>query len=413
MPCIKIAESGVYDLSSLKNQQTDWKVQDKLGNTVYFNFCYYTDTDVGACGDSLGDNFAYMSARGTCSQLTSDSPGAEIVEASERTSLVDPTQTQEGVRIERAGGSECPQDSLRQLTFTVDVWCNPAYEQMPQDIEVLTEMDEYPTDPCNIYISMEHADGCVFWDMRPPMKVLGALMVGCGVILMIQGMRMQKTFMRFLVRLVVFFGLLALFYQLHFFDRIDPTALSKRGATEGYALVFACLIMAFIGQYVAGIIFQQSLRFGPTLIGAVAGWWAAIYLIISLNGAFGYFAAQGATDFVSPLWATIIEIFGVMFGGTIGNCYSFIFIVGIQTAISSYLVMRGCTLLILPGYPSEFIIMEAATSETNSILHLGWAFYLYVLWFLIMWVWTFRVQFDKIMDETGGDGIMSYDLSDD
>ena len=85
----------------------DWKVNDKFGNTVYFNFCHYTDTSVGGC-DSLGDNFGYMSAKGSCSQLTSDSPGAEVVEASERMSLVDPTETLEGVRIERAGGSECP-----------------------------------------------------------------------------------------------------------------------------------------------------------------------------------------------------------------------------------------------------------------------------------------------------------------
>lgn len=259
---------------------------------------------------------------------------------------------------------------------------------------------------------MEHADGCIFWDMRPPLKVLGALMVGCGVILMIQGMRMQKAFMRFLVRLVVFFGLIALFWKLHFFDTIDPTRLSKRGATEGYALVIACLIMALIGQYVAAIIFKQSMRFGPTLIGAAAGWWFAIYLIISLNGTMGYFAGAGAKDFVSPLWGTILEIFGVMLGGAIGNCYSFIFIVGIQTAISSYLIMRGCTLLILPGYPNEFIIMEAADSETNSLLHLGWMFYFYITWFLIMWVWTFKIQFEKVLDDTGGDGIMSYDLED-
>ena len=66
MPCIKVAEEGLYDLSTLKNQGADWKVNDKFGNSVYFNFCHYTDTSAGSC-DSLGDNFAYMSVKGSCS----------------------------------------------------------------------------------------------------------------------------------------------------------------------------------------------------------------------------------------------------------------------------------------------------------------------------------------------------------
>ena len=53
-------------------------------------------------------------------------------------------------------------------------------------------MDEYPTDPCNIYISMEHADGCIFWDMGPPLKVMGVLMIGCGAMLMVFGLTVQK-----------------------------------------------------------------------------------------------------------------------------------------------------------------------------------------------------------------------------
>lgn len=68
---------------------------------------------------------------GSCEQLTSNTPSAEVIEASERISLIDPEDTQEGLRITRAGGSECPADATRDLTFTVDIWCNPAYEQMP------------------------------------------------------------------------------------------------------------------------------------------------------------------------------------------------------------------------------------------------------------------------------------------
>ena len=237
---------------------------------------------------------------------------------------------------------------------------------------------------------MEHADGCIFWDMRPPLKVLGTLMIGAGAMLMIFGMRMQKMFMRFLVRIVSFVIILVVFWKLHCFDYVDPTALSKRGATAGYSIAIACIILAFVGQWVAGLLFTRFLRFGPTLIGLIAGWWFSIYFIISMNGFFAMFQSHGAADFISPIWATVIELFGIILGGAIGNCYSFIFIVAIQTCISSYLIMRGCTLLVNFGYPNEIVIMEASTSETNSLIHLGWMFYFYIIWFLVMWIAAFK-----------------------
>ena len=237
---------------------------------------------------------------------------------------------------------------------------------------------------------MEHSSGCIMWDMRPPLKVLGIMMILSGAILMIFGMRMQKMFMRLLVRIVSFVILLVVFWKLHCFDTIDPTALSKRNATEGYAIATACIILAIIGQFVAGMLFHRFLRFGPTLIGILAGWWFSIYFIISMNGFFGAFTSHGAADFISPIWATVIELFGAILGGAIGNCYSFIFIVAIQTCISSYFIMRGCTLLANFGYPNEIVIMEASTSETNSLIHLGWMFYFYMAWFLAMWIAAFK-----------------------
>ena len=133
------------------------------------------------------------------------------------------------------------------------------------------------------------------------------------------------------------------------------------------------------------------MRFGPTLIGACSGWWFSIYLIISMNSFFGMFTPGGAPDFISPVWATIIEIFGAIIGGAVGNCYSFIVILAIQTCISAYLIMRGFTLILNFGYPNEFIIYNAANSETNTLLHLGWAFWFYMIWFFGMWIYAFKI----------------------
>ena len=117
----------MYDLGTLKNQNEDWRATDQEGNSIFFNFCHYTDTS--ACGtNKIDDNFAFMLPKGgECNPITSNTPNAELVEVTERDDLVDPDETQTGIRIMRAGGGECPQDDSRQLLLTIDIWCNPAY----------------------------------------------------------------------------------------------------------------------------------------------------------------------------------------------------------------------------------------------------------------------------------------------
>merc|ERR1711934_1145343 len=107
---------------------------------------------------------------------------------------------------------------------------------------------------------------------------------------------MQKSFMKLLVRLAVFIFCMTFFYILHFFDAIDPTVMSKVNVVEGYLLAFFAVLISFIAVYVAGIVFKKSLRFGPTLIGGIAGYFFAIYLILSLNGFIGVFQAAGTAD---------------------------------------------------------------------------------------------------------------------
>ena len=53
--------------------------------------------------DSESDNFGYMVTKGgSCEQLTSNDPSAEVIEVSERVSLTDIGDTQDGLRISRA-----------------------------------------------------------------------------------------------------------------------------------------------------------------------------------------------------------------------------------------------------------------------------------------------------------------------
>lgn len=63
---------------------------------------------------------------------------------------------------------------------------------------------------------------------------------------MIFGMKVQKLFMKLLVRIAIFTFCIVLFYKLHFFDPIDPTTLSRMNAAEGYALTIIGIIIAFV-----------------------------------------------------------------------------------------------------------------------------------------------------------------------
>ena len=124
-PCYKITEQALFNFQALRNLDTDWKAKDpKTGETVSFNLCHYADTaECGSDEKDDGDAFAYMTKDGgKCAMLTSDTPQAEVATIVTKTVGEDEV---EGVRIMRAGGSACPADDSKALSFTLDVWCSP------------------------------------------------------------------------------------------------------------------------------------------------------------------------------------------------------------------------------------------------------------------------------------------------
>ena len=143
-------------------------------------------------------------------------------------------------------------------------------------------------------------------------------MIGAGAILMVFGMKKKKAFMKVITRIAVFACAIVFFYIIHFFDGVDPTKLSRVNVVEGYFLAFFAVVIAFIAQYCAGILLEKFFNWGPTLIGCLAGYFVAIYLILSLNGFMSIFQVAGK-DFVSPNAAFIMEFLGVAVGGGVGN----------------------------------------------------------------------------------------------
>ena len=108
-----------------------------------------------------------------------------MAEAVERPDPISKGKTQTGIRLMRAGGSTCPHDKSEQLSVTFDVWCDPMTTGEPGSIISLSKgpLDDDDADPCNVYISMEHANGCVLFDLKPFLIALGTLMIFLGVLL--------------------------------------------------------------------------------------------------------------------------------------------------------------------------------------------------------------------------------------
>lgn len=83
------------------------------------------------------------------------------------------------------------------MSFTVDIWCDPETTGEPKNMEATTDPEDsvLDADPCNVYVTLEHAAGCVYYDFTNILRVVGTMMIFFGLVLMICGMKVQKIFM--------------------------------------------------------------------------------------------------------------------------------------------------------------------------------------------------------------------------
>ena len=148
----------------MRNVDGDWHATDTRGHEVSFNFCMYAQSkEAGGC---TNEAFAYMKEGSACKELTSDEPKAEFNEYVERIGKVKSGNiNQEGIRVSRAGGAICDADPTQLMGITFDVWCNPDAKDSPVEIKSAAGPPDEDEDPCNIYISMEHANGCVVFNL--------------------------------------------------------------------------------------------------------------------------------------------------------------------------------------------------------------------------------------------------------
>ena len=303
-----------------------------------------------------------------------------------------------GLRILRAGGDVCPADDTRLLSFTIDIWCDPDVTRNPKNIKSYVTTVGEDDDPCVVYVSLEHNSGCAVLDYQPILNVLGCVMIFCGVTLQYFGRKAQKYFLRTLVTIAAFVLTMAVFFKLNWLALMDPT---EPGKNKSVFLFFLAILIALIATWVVNYVFRKTLRFAPTFIGFVAGFWFSIYVIAAINGVGGIFTSKlpsqaGASkDLIGPMWGGAIEMMLSVVGALLGYTYSMIFILLIQTFVSSYLIVRGSTLIINLGFPNEIVLMESVSNETNGLVKLPTSFYLYSMTILGLWGGTFYHRIQK------------------
>ena len=96
---------------------------------------------------------------------------------------------------------------------------------------------------------MQHSAGCMYFSWAPILKLLGLIMVVCGVImsLFVSFTKSITVFIETLVRLVAIILSMIIAYRLHGFEVIDPTMLSDHNMFIGIVLMaFAVLAVIAI-----------------------------------------------------------------------------------------------------------------------------------------------------------------------
>ena len=340
----------------MRNVDSDWQVTDTRGRQISFNFCTYSEAKAEGCEK---DAFGFMHEGSKCLELTSDEPKGELNAYVERTSQIKTGEDQGGIRVIRAGGSICKEDATQLMGMTIDVWCNPDATGSPTQVSSAPAgpLEDDEADPCMIYVSMEHANGCPALDLHPFLVVLGAFMIMSGVCLQYMGPEWQQSFMIFIVRLGTFLIICSFAYSRNYFAFVDPSEPPQK--KDPIKCIFA-IIFAFLAQWIVGLLFRYSIRLAPTLLGVYTGYYFSFYVIISINGLGGLFeSAKTAHDTVDPIMSTVYELMGAFFGGVLGYCYSAAFIALVQTFLSAYLIVRGTTMFKNMGFPNEMQLMSS------------------------------------------------------
>ncbi len=271
----------------------------------------------------------------------------------------------------------------------------------PSQIKSLTNTPDDDSDPCNVYVQLEHAAGCPELDFQPALDILGAVMIFCGITLQYFGRSAQRMFMRLIVSIITFIVVMVVFFKLNWLALFDPTEPDQN---KSVFLTFLAVLIAIIATVIVNWIFKKFLRFAPTFIGAAAGFWFSIYFIAAINGVGGMFTeslpstAGASKDVIGPIWGGVIEGMGSLLGMLIGYNYSMVFILLIQTFMSSYLIVRGSTLIINLGFPNEIILMQSVSNETNGLVKLPTMFYVYSVTILGLWGGSFYHQINKEWD---------------
>ena len=334
--------------------------------------------------------------------LTSEYPQADLTEDVSRENPADGSD-QQGLRILRAGGDVCPADDTRLLSFTIDIWCDSDQTRNPASIKSAVAPVGEDADPCEVYVSLEHNAGCPVLDFGYLLTVLGTVMIFLGVTLQYFGRRVQRKFMRIIISIASFLIVMAVCFKLNWLAMFDPTEPEQN--KSGF-LTFLSVLLALVAMWSVNWAFKKFLRFAPTFIGLCAGFWFSIYVISAINGVGGMFTASlpsqaGASkDILGPVWGGVIELFGCILGALVGYNYSMVFILFIQTFVSSYLIVRGSTLIINLGFPNELVLMQSVSNETNGLVKLPTMFYIYSMTILGVWGGSFYVQLKDAWDES-------------
>lgn len=301
----------------------------------------------------------------------------------------------DGIRIMRQGTKVCEEDDSKMMGFVVDVFCNEDVLANPP-IHLVTpgSDDDDIENPCWYHVQLEHAAGCPKVSYVWGRRAIGTLLIGAGFILTYLRVKSMKWFMEVVVQLTVLFGLLAVFSTMGFLAIADPTAPPR---AKSVPMGLTAVVVAFTAAFVARWLFKKFIKFGPTVIGCGAGYFATLYTVLIINGVCSVFQARNAASVIGDSGQALWALAGIIVGGYIGYNYAFAFILAVQTFVSAYMGVRGLSLWINYGFPNEVQLMEHAYgTEQGPPLEIPTMFYFYVTSIIGLWGASFYFAWQQI-----------------
>lgn len=357
-------------LTSSKSDYTYTYTKDSKSYILYYNFCHFTSRtchDMSSYAVLFQLDSKNVEQNDTCLRLTS-----ENLLSNYEYNLINPDEPSAGIQLKLTGGDAFAGNNSLTYQFTVNIQCSKD-SSLPSKF-VLDEL----TQDTNEFLAIGRSnDGCpvvviseVYSFILDNKYIFGILSIFIGAIECFFGLRVLKPSL-FIIGYLTGFGFLILIFG-EFVMTPDSSVL---------VIWILLLISVFFGA-ITGYLATSLPKLGFMGLGL----WFGFVLAFIINNLFLY---KIEVDPPGLLLYILMAIFGIIFA-ILSMCVWRQICIMATSFLGSYLIIRSLSLYI-GGYPNELMLDRQI--KYKELANVGWQFYVYFVFLLLIWAAGAIVQF--------------------